>query len=185
MSYFGGQPKFETKALIEQTPFGSMAVRSFFSRWCKVSDSITPKFVTREKWESLGEEVLRKNKSGTRTLFIPKDLQLWEMVGIMERVDRDTFPSRPEIAFEKVEQLHALGKTFKNAGVYIAQRLEFISEGRGIADALAEEFYAYGGALISGTKSSENVGAEDMRTLPITQEEIEEVDRWLAGESLE
>ncbi|MBI5153496.1 MAG: tetratricopeptide repeat protein [Parcubacteria group bacterium] len=138
----------------------------------------------REKWEGLEDEVLRKNKSGTRTLFIPKDLQLWEMVGVMERVDRDTFQLRPEIAIEKRGQLRVLGKTFQDAGVYIAQRLEFISEGRNIAEALAEEFYAYGGALISGEKPGEDVGGETMRTLSLTQDETEKVDRWLAGEPL-
>ncbi|MBI5420973.1 MAG: tetratricopeptide repeat protein [Parcubacteria group bacterium] len=184
MSNFKEQPTFGIKSVIEQTSFESSAVRSFFSQWCKINDSIAPRFVTREKWESLGEEVLKRNKNGTRTLFIPKDLQLWEMVGVMECVDHDTFSSRPEIAIKHREQILALGKTFQHAGIYIAQRLESISKGRGIAEALAEELYSYGKTLASGTKSPESVDVSTIGTLLLGKEETEEVDQWLAGESL-
>ena len=185
MKHFSRQPKFTIQPTIDQKPFENLAVRAFFSRWCKVNDSITPKFITRGGWEELGEEgVLRKNKNGKHTLFIPKDLQLWEMVGIMERVDHNTFPSRPEIATDKVEQIYALGKTFRNTGVYITKRLESISEGRDIAEALAQEFYEYGEALVSGVRGGEEPRQKDISTLSLTPEETEEVDRWLAGDSL-
>ena len=64
--------------------------------------------------------VLEKRPDGKQTLYLPEDLQLWEMVGVMEVVDHDTFAVKPERQNEKKDELVALGKLFQNSGAYIA-----------------------------------------------------------------
>ncbi|HEY9584929.1 MAG TPA: tetratricopeptide repeat protein, partial [Candidatus Paceibacterota bacterium] len=117
-------------------------------------------------------------------LYIPEDLQLWEMVWVMEVVDHDTFAGKPERQDEAKKKLLELGEIFQNAGVYIAQRLNSITKGREIASALAEEFYGYGQSLMMGEKSEELQSIEDIASLPLTEQKIATVDRFLSGDSL-
>ncbi len=75
-------------------------------------------------------------------------------------------------------------KTFKNAAVYIAQRLDSVTKGRAIADALAEEFYDYGLSLETGKRSDVPATIENIASHVLNPEELEDVDRFLAGEHL-
>ncbi|TSC62716.1 MAG: hypothetical protein G01um101448_265 [Parcubacteria group bacterium Gr01-1014_48] len=97
--------------------------------------------------------MLQKRPDGKQTLFIPKDLQLWEMVGVMEVVHRDTFAAKPERQDMAKKKLLELGTTFQNTGIYIMQRLASIEQGKEIANALAIELYNYGQWLIDGTNA--------------------------------
>ncbi|MDP3947066.1 MAG: tetratricopeptide repeat protein [bacterium] len=185
MDHFGKQPKFEIRPIIEQKPFESPAVRAFFKKWCEINDSIQPQIVTRSLWEQGGlGGFLEKRPDGKQTLCIPEDLQLWEMIGVMETVDHDTFATQPERRDEKKEELLALSRTFENAGVYIAKRLDSVHEGKEIARALAEEFYAYGQSLASGKKSREEVATGEIAEHKLSPEDVAEVDRFLAGGTL-
>ncbi|MDP3769358.1 MAG: tetratricopeptide repeat protein [bacterium] len=185
MDHFDKQPKFEIQPIIEQRPFESPAVQSFFKKWCEINDSITPQIVNRDEWEQRGMEgILEKNSDGKLTLYLPDDLQLWEMVSVMELIDRDTFAVNPERQNQKKEELFALGKLFQNSGTYIAQRIRSIHKGKEIARALAEEFYDYGQSVASGEKAEIAANIEDIAENSLTPSEIEEVDRFLAGESL-
>jgi len=185
MRRFREQPKFEIQPSIEQKPFESPAVQSFFAKWCEINDSIQPQTIDRDEWEKRGiEGVLEKRPDGKQTLFIPEDLQLWEMVGVMEKVDHDTFMAKPERRTEAKEKLLKLAETFKNAGSYIAQRLEGITEGQEIAKALALEFYEYGQSLAQGKRSEEALDINDVASKDLVPEEIETVDRFLAGDAL-
>ena len=151
MDHFREQPKFETQPVVEQKPFENEAVGLFFAKWCEINDSIQPQIIDRDEWEQKRKKgVLEKRSEGKQTLFIPQDLQLWEMVGVMEAVDNNTFTAKPERQTEAKRKLLALGKTFQDSGNYIAKRLDNINEGREIAEALALEFYEYGQSLISG-----------------------------------
>ncbi len=184
MNHFREQSKFEIKPSIEQEPFESPAVQSFFTKWCEINDSIQPQVVTREQWDSRGmQEILEKRPDGKKTLFIPKDLQLWEMIGVMEVLDKDTFAAKPKRATEAKEKILALGRTFENAGVYIAKRLDGINEGREIAEALALELYQYGQSLTQG-KTEEMLQIDDIALHNLAPQETEAVDRFLAGDTL-
>lgn len=170
---------------MEQKPFKNPAVRSFFAKWCEINDSIEPRVVPREEWEEKREDgLLEKRTDGKQSLYIPEDLQLWEMVGVMEAVDHDTFSDKPQRQNEAKEKLLELGKTFQNAGIYIAQRADFIKEGGEIARALAEEFYNYGQALVSGKKLEETKNIDNIMSHTLTEAETETVDRFLAGDDL-
>lgn len=185
MDHFGEQPKFKIQTDIEQKPFENPATRSFFKQWCEINDSITPRIVDRDTWEQKRTKgILEQRPGGKQALYLPKDLQLWEMVGVMEVVDRDTFAGKPERQNEKKEKLIALGKIFRHAGTYIAQRIDSVTEGREIARALAEEFYDYGRSLGTGKKAEPAARLEDIASNNISAPEIEEVDRFLAGENL-
>lgn len=197
MENSGEQPKFEIKTIVEQKPFESEAVRGFFDKWCKVNDSIKLKFVDRDEWDIKKEEgILQKRersklnlffqkRTGEKsTIFIPKDLQLWEMIGVIEAVDNDTFANKLEMTGKAKEKISDLGKTFEDAGIFIAKRIEGITQGREIAEALALEFYEYGQALKSGVKPEMTVGIEDLAQKELTSEETEKSERFLAGETL-
>jgi len=185
MDHSGEQPKFEIQPVIEQRPFENPAVQSFFTKWCEINDSIQPQMIGRGGWEKRGiKGVLEKRPDGKQTLFIPEDLQLWEMVGLMEVVDHDTFAAKPERRTEAKEKLLALTKTFQNAGTYIAQRLEGIHEGQEIAEALAQEFYEYGQSLAEGSRPETPLGIADIASQNLTLGETETVDRFLAGDTL-
>lgn len=185
MDHFGELPKFEIKPVIEQTPFESPVVQSFFTKWCEINDAIQPEMVDRRDWEQRGAKgILEKRPDGKQILFIPKDLHLWEMVGVMEAVDSDTFTAKPERQDEAKKKLLELGKTFQGAGIYIAQRLDTIGQGREIASALALEFYDYGRSLIEGKKSEKSESVADIASRALTGQEIEVIDRFLAGDRL-
>lgn len=182
------KPSFEVKKTINQTPFKEEAVRSFFYKWCEINDSIVPQIASRQYWKQHVEEqgLLRKNPDGTSTLFIPQDIHLWEMVDVIETIDRDTFANKPELRNKKKQELLGLGKMFRNSGIYIAQRVNSIKEGKPIAQELAQEFFSYGNALITGYMEQGNskIPIERIALSPISPEETQQIDKWLAGESL-
>ena len=169
--------RFQIAETIEQKPFENPAVQSFFLKWCEANDSIVPRVIDRFEWEEkVGQSgVLAKSEHGKQNLYIPKDLRLWEMVGVMEAVDHDTFAGDPGKQNKKKAEIVALGKTFRNAGRYIAERLDSIKEGGEIAMALLEEFYDYGELLM---------GDELLPSGKMSDAETEEVDRFLAGDKL-
>jgi tetratricopeptide (TPR) repeat protein len=185
MDYFSEQPKFGIRSAIEQESFKNLGFKSFFQKWCETNGLLELKIVTRDEWVQKGAQgILENTPDGKQSLFIPQDLHLWEMIGVIEVVDRDTFVAKPERQNEKKERLLTLGKTFRNVGVYIAQRLDSIREGKEMAHALAEEFYSYGQLLTRGKKSKEEISASEITEVQLTPEDVAEVDHFLAGEAL-
>ena len=187
MNHRKEQSGFEIKPTMEQKPFETPAVQNFFSEWCRINDSIEPSFVTRDEWESRGMKgISEKRADGKQTLYIPADLQLWEMIGVMEAVDHDTFAQRPEKKDIKKEEILRLGRMFEDAGIYIAQRLGSIEQGKTIAEALAEEFFDYGHALVSGKQpeQQQETDTDSLAAIPLPSQRLDEIDRWLAGDAL-
>lgn len=177
--------RFEIKPIVEQKPFEIPSIQSFFAKWFEINDSIIPQVISRVDWEKRDvKEILEKTPDGKQILYLPADLQLWEMVGVMEVVDYDTFAEKPQRRDEAKKKIAELGNTFKNTGTYIAQRLDSIAEGREIARAMAEEFYDYGESLASGKKSEEPENIENISSHKLSASELEAVDRFLAGDNL-
>jgi tetratricopeptide (TPR) repeat protein len=167
---------FNIKETVNQTPFDSLSAQAFLKKWAKINDDIKIKFLPREKWEEKKEKgSFREKSGGGMVLFLPDDLHLWEMVGITEEIDRDTFAEKPERAEEKKAEMKELGKMFKNAGSYISARLQSVKEGQEIAEAMAEEFSSYGKMLAKD---------EDDNAADLSPEETTETDKWLLGENL-
>ncbi len=182
--HFGDQHKFEIQSTINQKPFEDPVVRSFFTRWCEINDSIDPQVVTRKEFNNRGMQgILEKKPGGKQTLFIPEDLQLWEMIGVMEIIDKDTFAAKQERTTEIKEKVLALGKIFENAGVYIAERLDGIEDGKEIAEALALEFYQYGQSITHG-KAQKTPQIDKISSKSLTPQETEAIDQFLAGDNL-
>lgn len=182
------------KKTIEQKPFRDLGVQQFLTRWCQANDGIVPVYVSREQWNEQqskgilipGKEKKTREKPARdiKRLYIPEDLQLWEMVGVMDAVDRDTYAQKPEKQGEKKAELEKLGITFKNAGTYLAQRLEGVREGKVIAATLAQELYAYGDSLVAGKPASGLPSLEIIAQGELSAEALDETDQWLAGERL-
>ena len=179
---------FEVKRIVEQTPLRDGASKSFFAKWCEINDSIVPQIASRQYWEQHVKDqgILRKNPDRTLTLFIPEDIHLWEILGVTEAIDRDTFAKKTEVWKEKKQKIQDLGKMFRNSGIYLAQRINSIQQGGYIAEGLAQEFFAYGNALLTGDMDIEQkeIPIEKIALKPISPEETENVDKWLAGENL-
>ncbi|MGH7203894.1 MAG: hypothetical protein ACREHC_05615, partial [Candidatus Levyibacteriota bacterium] len=169
---------------IEQTPFKDSTVQTTFNIWCTFHGDIRPKYIDRQIWEErTGEnKLLEKKEDGTTELYIPQDLHLWDMVDVMEAVDSDTFSYHPERRTAKAEELRHLGETFEHAGIYIAQRLGSIKEGKALAEELAVQFYNYGHSLSKGVPSEAETSIADLGVMTLFDEELEGVDQWLAGD---
>ncbi len=181
------RPIFGTQKIIEQMPFKDPAVQRFFKKWCEINSSIEPEMIDREAWEAISQEdkLSGEKADGKKTLYIPEDLQLWEIIGIIEPIDQDTFGiNKPERTRETREKILSLGKTFRNAGIYIAERLNSIDKGREIAEALALEFFNYGQSLIGRNKSEKLLSLTDISSQRLTPEEIEAVEHFWAEEAL-
>ena len=173
------------KSLVNQTPFEDEAVRSFFDKWCSINDSITPRYLSREEWEEEKTTgILKSNPDKTKILYIPRDLRLWEMVGIMETVDKDTFYPESQKGTKKARELGELGKMFQNTAVYIAHRIDYLDLGRDIAEGLSQEFYKYGQRLQTGIKLENEPTIKEISYNSLGDEETKAVDRWLASDSL-
>ncbi|HLD27154.1 MAG TPA: tetratricopeptide repeat protein [Patescibacteria group bacterium] len=185
MDDLGEQPRFEVKQIVEQKPFIRPSYVNFMKKqWFPINDSLALEVVNRADWEQRGvKDILEKRPDDKQTLYIPKDLQLWEMIGIMEVVDRDTFANKPERRDEAKKKLRELGKIFENAGIYIAQRLSTIDQGKDIARVLAEELYGYGQSLTSGEFEKKQT-IDAIASHDLTPSEIDAVDRFLAGDTL-
>ncbi len=170
------QETFSIKEQVNQTPFDSLSSQSFLKEWAKINDGMEITFLPRKEWEEKREEgIFQKKENGKMELSLPEDLHLWEMVGIMEEVDRDTFSENPKKANEKREEMALLGKKFKNVAQYLSERISSVREGRGIAEAMAEEFLSYGNLL-----SPEENSVKKELTAP----EIAEADKWILGENI-
>lgn len=172
-------PKLNTNTEIKY--FEQPSIQTFFIKWCEINDSISPRFVDRADWSK--RDLLKPNDKGGKTLSLPKDLQLWEMVDVIEQVDKDTHPSNPDFSISKREELRNLGEMFKNTGIYIAQRIDDIHQGRGIAENLAQDFYNYGYTLLVGEKPKQTA-LDEIAQVGLTPDQIDRVDKWLAGDKL-
>ena len=124
-----------------------------------------------------------KNEEGKQALAVPKDLKLWEMVDVIEAVDKDTFEHNPEMKQDKRKELNDLGETFVNAGIYMAQRREGIDEGKDTADNTAKDFYRYGNALRTGDYG-EQTSIADIADNAISPKQTEQIDRWFGVDKL-
>lgn len=188
MESFTEEPKFNIQSVIEQKPFENPAVEAFFRKWCGANDHIEPEVISRDKWElvSRGGGILTEKwgPDNKQTLYIPKDLQLWEMIGVIETVDNDTFATNRKESGAAKEELITLGKTFEDAGTYIAERIDRIHNGKEIAKALALEFYEYGKKLVSGKRLDEDIHFEEIAKASLSPEATENIDYFLAGKSL-
>ena len=179
----GESLSFKIEQVTNQEVFKDEVTRFIFKEWCRVNDHIRPVFLSRGGCRNT-EELLQDNKNGTKTLYLPEDLHLWEMVGVVQKIDQDTFSKNPEKQNQPTEKLIRLGKTFRNAGIYIAQRLSSIKEGRSIAEQVAGDFYNYGESLVTGKKPETPEKLKKIARKKLTLEETEQVDRFLAGDQL-
>ena len=76
---------------------------------------------------------------------------------------------------------------FRNSGIYIAQRISSLHEGRPIAEEMARKFFRYGNSLITGymdQRQTETPIETIATNNQLSFEETEQVDKWLAGEKL-
>lgn len=174
-----------TQKNIEDTPFQESLTRRLFTRWTRINDSIIPQFVSRRIWEETYRgNILRVRPDGKKDLFLPKNLHIWEMIDIVAAIDRDTFVQNPERAKEKKQDLSDLANTFRNAGIYIAKRLDSIEDGRELAEHLARTFWNYGTMLALGHVSENNESLESIASNPLDASTTRLTDQWLAGDTL-
>ena len=164
---------------LEQSPFIDIADQEFFTEWCKINDSIIPQFLPRKQREKLDKKQILEKKKGKLLLSLPQDLQLWEMMDIIRKIDQDTLKRKPEKQNERTDQLLELGRKFEKSGLYLANffPLDDKSEEVNLAQFLAQQFYSYGCSLQQKTKNSDALP----RNISLSEEEMSEVDQRLLG----
>ncbi len=174
---------FETSFIpqtIDRTPFADTPAQNFFTEWCRINDSIVPEFVSREEWQKRGVQgILEKNDQGKQTLFLPKDLHLWEMMDVIKTVDHDTLARYPEKRAERANQIQELGTIFEKAGLYLSGYSPDLDEGSGkpIAQDIAQEFYNYGLSLQHKEQETKGIPGESS----LTEEDKTKLDEWFLG----
>lgn len=165
--------------VLEHRPFNDFADQEFFAEWCKFHDNLCPQFLPRKDRETLDEEQILQQRKGQLTLFLPQDLQLWEMMEIIRKIDHDTLKHKPEKQNERANQLLELGRKFEKSGLYFANFFpsDDKSEEAKLAQDLAQQFYSYGCSLQQKTKNSDVLP----RNISLSEEELSEVDQRLLG----
>lgn len=165
--------------VLEHRPFNDFADQEFFAERCKVHDNLCPQFLPRKDRETLDEEQILQQRKGQLTLFLPQDLQLWEMMEIIRKIDHDTLKHKPKKQNERANQLLELGRKFEKSGLYFANFFpsDDKSEEAKLAQDLAQQFYSYGCSLQQKTKNSDALP----RNISLSEEELSEVDQRLLG----
>ena len=165
--------------VLEHRPFNDFADQEFFAERCKVHDNLCPQFLPRKDRETLDEEQILQQRKGQLTLFLPQDLQLWEMMEIIRKIDHDTLKHKPEKQNERANQLLELGRKFEKSGLYFANFFPSDDESQEakFAQDLAQQFYSYGSSLQQKTKNSDALP----RNISLSEEELSEVDQRLLG----
>lgn len=178
------QLKIDAKSKIEQKCFENHLAQSVFVEWCKMNDSIEPKFVGRgEVKDFSSQNIFQKTLDGKNILTIPTDLRLCEMIEVVKVIDQDTFAKKPERVSITTEKIITLGQTLVNTGIYIAKRLDNIENGKEIAESLALELFQYGQSLIQSC-AQEIPHISEVARRDLTVQETEAMDRSLAGDTL-
>lgn len=185
------QAEFSVKPAIERTPFQDKITQAFFSKWCEVNDSSEPVYVSREEYEKQRDKgILQKQPEGKKSkLFIPEDLKLWEMIDVIEAVDKDTFAHDPkkkeQVLRTKRKEFNELSDMFVNAGIYMAKRAGSVREGKQTAEKTAKDLYRYGNALRTGNYD-EQTDIEEIAGNSLSARQTEEIDNWFGvGKELE
>lgn len=169
--------KINLDKFINQEPLKSKITVNVFKDWLRANDYLTrSEILDREEW--MKKSVLKKEGKET-IIYLPSDLNLWEMIPIIEKIDQDTYGKKSKRKEKAKKELLELGKNFKNAGVYINNRLDKIEKGKSFAKSLAKDFYHYGESLLQGEKAKKRLKIFKKK---LSVEETEKVDRWLAGE---
>ena len=165
--------------VLEHRPFNDFADQEFFAERCKVHDNLCPYFLPREEREALEESQILEKWQDQLALFLPQDLQLWEMMEIIRKVDHNTLKHKPEKQNERVDQLYTLGWKFEKAGLYIANFFPSDDERQEakLAQDIAQQFYSYGCSLQQKTKKSDVLP----HNISLSEEEMSEVDQRLLG----
>ncbi|MBB1543445.1 MAG: tetratricopeptide repeat protein [candidate division SR1 bacterium] len=164
---------------LEHRPFNDFADQEFFAERCKVHDNLCPYFLPREEREALEESQILEKWQDQLALFLPQDLQLWEIMDIIRKVDQDTFKRKAGKQNERADQLYKLGGKFEKAGLYIANFFPSDDESQEakLAQDLAQQFYSYGCSLQQKTRKSDALH----HNISLSEEEVSEVDQRLLG----
>ncbi|RJQ38934.1 tetratricopeptide repeat protein [Candidatus Microgenomates bacterium] len=177
---------FKIKEMVQATPLKDPVVQTFLGEWCRVhDDKVTVQFLPRREWSKKWEmhNIFAALSEGRTSLTLPEDLHLWEMVGVLKLADKDLGQEKSHLQKEQITRIETLGKSFRNSGIYLASRLNCLNEGKTIASNLARDFYSYGQSLLTEIEPQE-INIDEIDRLPLTPQETEEIDRWLAGDDL-
>lgn len=164
---------------LENRPFNDFADQEFFAERCKVHDNLCPYFLPREEREALEESQILEKWQDQLALFLPQDIQLWEIMDIIRKVDQDTFKRKAGKQNERADQMLELGKRFEKAGLYISNFFPSDDESQEakLAQDLAQQFYSYGCSLQQKTKKSDALP----HNISLSEKELSEVDQRLLG----
>ena len=164
---------FFTEKVAQQNILNDEAEQNFFKQWFRECGLLNMRIVERQEWDEL-EKIVDEE---SHAIILPKDLKIYEIPAVLEAIgiySEDGYARRIE----------ELGEKFKKAGVYLAKRLNAVSDGRDIAEIVAREFYDYGESVLSGKADDNGVDLEYIASQDISAEDEKMVDQFLAGDKL-
>ena len=171
---------FDTRFIyqtIKKNPYAETPAQDFFIEWCRINDWIVPQFIDRKEWKQKEKQIiLEKGNQGNLNLFLPHDLQLWEMIDIIKTIDHDTFTNNPQKREEKVNQIQELWVVFEKTGLYLSEYLLILDKehGRFIAEEMALQFYQYGLSLQNKKQNKDKIPQDHT----LSQEDKTQLDEW-------
>lgn len=136
-------------------PFKSPASRSFLKRWCA---------------GNIGQDL-----NGFLDQVNLKQIHSYDIGNFTKRLLGNKAPRFVDKFLLESAEL------FKNTGTYIAKRIDYIEEGRKIAELLARGFYNYGNLLRHGNDAS-YYDIPAIANQELSSSDTEEVDIFIAGE---
>lgn len=169
----------------EDKVFQNDVTKDVLSKWCRINDGLSLSVTSREIYEQKKKEnQVIEGDGELKILSLPDDLQLYELPGVIQIIDGDTFSTQPERQQQRQKAYKEVGKLLKDSAVYIYSRFDLCNQGKDIASSLAMNFMEYGYTLENGRKMEKNEILESFVGIKLTGEEIEAVEKFLIGEDL-
>ncbi len=154
--------------IVEEQPFLDSVTRGALEAWFD-ANGLKPVFEDRnvyERREELLDEEPKNKGLGHSILYLPIDLNLSEMKGIVRN-----------LSTQGVEKIEKLAETFKKVGGYIYENRDCIQDGKDIAGELSKKFFNYGLFLDGETMKQ----GEPIPLMVLNESEKRELDKWLVG----
>ncbi|MEK7571327.1 MAG: tetratricopeptide repeat protein [Patescibacteria group bacterium] len=128
-AFKGREVPFAVAEKTEQRVFSNPAVGGFFTVWCSENNHILPQIIDKKAWDAKSKDnILEQGANGGKILYLHEKLQLWDIVGVLEEVDKDTFKDKPERQREVSGKMRELMTFLRDTGVYFYSRRDKVEQ---------------------------------------------------------
>lgn len=160
-------------SLIDEQVFPDDPAKNLFSKWCEVTVGMLVEYVPRNQDLDVTDNILINNISPSiKSISIPDDLQLWEVVPLIKKVSEATSDQSEKIEI-KSNEIIEVGNKFQNFGLYLWEYRDVAIPNGTDLTPIALQFIQYGTSLNNR-----------MPTDLLNEEEKIAVEKWALGEKI-